>query len=348
MTIRRDGRRRAPSRPIGVLVLAVALAGCGSGGAPAAPAWSFAPASGASAPAASPAGGPTQSPTLTPSMAEPSTPAPTATAAAAGSLGSTCAAQWAASVTQYEGGLGQAITAFLLPKSGSDAPVVAPTKLTLQTDKGPVELSGTGPAQGDDSGSMMWGATRLDMGLPALKPGTYRAEFLDATDASGTWRFRIGDFVIHVLPGSPPGDLVREGGSAEEGSFDGGSVSGFELDLHNTTSKPIEVTGASTDIPGLPVTWLFVEGSTQDTFKVAKSVPIPAGGLVKVQVGTMSTARPVSFVLVSPQVSYRLDGSAERQAVYDPVLFETGFGQQSDVLAYRDALPADACGRGRP
>jgi hypothetical protein len=251
--------------------------------------------------------------------------------------------QWAASVAQYEAGDAVVITAYLLPASGPDAPAVEPTAANLQTDRGPLRLSVVGIFGGD-----LWGATRLEMGLPVLKAGAYRAEFLDLADASGTWRFRVGDFVIRVLPGAAPGDLVLDGGDGEVGQAEGGSVTGFRLDLHNTTSKPIEVTGATSDIPGLPLDWLLAEGSPPETVKIVKRVAIPAGGLVRLQIGTMSTAHPVSFVLVSPVIAYRVGGSADRRAVYDPVLFESGFGELADVLAYRDTLPGDACARRQP
>jgi hypothetical protein len=312
-------------------MLALAAAGCGSAASQASPAWSFAAAPSASA-ASTPAS----------SQDGATTPAPIASETASASLprglAATCAAQWAASVSTYENGYAGVITAVLLPKSGTGAPAVEPTAATLQTDQGPIPL--TVAMVSSDENDTLWGTTRLDLGLPVLKAGTYRAEFLDLADPSGTWRFRVGEVVVRVEPGSAPGDLERAGGSIEAAQADGGSVTGFEISLRNTTSKPIEVTGASTDIPGLPVKWVLV---ARDPNRVVPSVTIPAGQLVKVEVGTESTAQPVSFVLATPDLAYRVGGSPERRALFDPILFESGFGQPSDVAAYGSTLPADAC-----
>ncbi len=62
-----------------------------------------------------------------------------------------------------------------------------------------------------------WAPRDSSLGLPVLEPGTYRAEFLDLADESGTWRFRVGEFVINVLPGTAPGDLKRAGGTEMSG-----------------------------------------------------------------------------------------------------------------------------------
>jgi hypothetical protein len=312
---------------VGALVLALASAGCGSSASQASPAWSF-----AAAPSA------TAVPTPVSSPSEAPTPAPTASVSPARGLASTCAAQWAASLTTYEDGDAGAISAVLLPRSGMDAPAVEPTAATLQTDKGPLEL-GVAMVSSDENDTL-WGTTRLDLGLPVLKAGTYRTQFLELADASGTWRFRVGEFVIDVLPGSAPKDLERTGGTIETGAFEGGSVQGFEIGLRNTTGKPIEVTGASTDIPGLPVTWVLVE---RDPVRMVDSVPIPAGRKVTVTFGTENTEKPVSFVLATPEIAYRVGDAAERRAVFDPIEFQSGFGQPSDVTAYGATLPGDAC-----
>ncbi len=226
----------------------------------------------------------------------------------------------------------------LLPEQGADAPAVEPTSAVLQTDQGPLDL--TVAMVSSDENDTLWGTTRLDLGLPVLQPGTWRAEFLDIADASGTWRFRVGEFVINVIEGAAPGNLERTSGTIETGGFEDGSVQAFEVGLRNRTSKPIEVTGASTDIPGLPVTWVLVE---RDRVRVVPQVVIPAGKEATVTVGTESTDKPVSFVLATPQMTHRVASSAERQALFDPVAFQSGFGQPSDVTAYRATLPADAC-----
>ena len=183
------------------------------------------------------------------------------------------------------------------------------------------------------------GHTRLDLYLSGLEPGVYRGEFLDLADATETWRFRVGTHLIQVVPGAAPTDLERTGGTIESSGYEGGSVQGFEIGLRNTTATPMEVIGASTEIPGLPVTWVLVE---RDPIRIVDTVAIPAGERVPVNVGTQDTAKPVSFVLATPEIAYRVDDADEVRALYDPIL-DGGFGQPSDVTAYRDSLPADAC-----
>ena len=324
--------RAARSSFVGLLVLALAAAGCGSS---ASPAWTFA------APSATAPPTPVSSPSGAP------TPAPTATAVPAGGLASACAAQWAASLSTYEDGDGGVITAVLLPRSGADPSVIEPTAASLQTDKGPLDLSVASVSSHEFD--TPWGTTRLDLRLPALEVGTYRAEFLDLADASGTWRFRVGEFVIGVLPGSAPGDLDYAGGTIMTGTAEGGSVAGFEIGLRNTTGKPIEVIGASTDIPGLPVTWVLVElDSVGMPVRLVDSVAIAAGEKVTVAIGTENTEKTASFVLATPEIAYRKGTGPERRALFDPIVFQSGFGQPSDVTAYGATLPADACAQALP
>jgi len=226
----------------------------------------------------------------------------------------------------------------LLPRGETQTPAVDPTSATLQTAQGPIDLSvATASGANED---LFVGTTRLELGLPVLEPGTYRAEFLDLADESGTWRFRVGEFVVNVLPGHAPDDLERAGGTTTSRAYDGGSVQAFEIGLRNTTSEPIEVTGASTDIPGLPVRWVLVE---RDPIRKVDRVGIPAGKTVTVTVGTESTGKPVSFVLATPEITYRLGTAPEQHAIFDPIEFQSGFGQPSDVTAYRATLPGDAC-----
>jgi hypothetical protein len=226
----------------------------------------------------------------------------------------------------------------LFPKSGTNAPAVQPTAATLQTDQGPLDLTVAGVSS--DENNTVWGTVRVDLGLPSLTPGVYRAEFLDLADATGTWRFRIGEFVISVLPAPMPTDLVRDGGDIELGQSEGGSVQAFEIGLLNITHDDIAVTDVSTDIPGLPVEWLLAK---KDPVRIVPRVGIPAGMSVTVTVGTRETAQPVAFVLATPEVAYRVGAAREKSAVFDAIEFQSGFGAPSDVPPYVASLPADAC-----
>ena len=127
--------------------------------------------------------------------------------------------QWAASLSGYADAEPGLVTAILLPGSGAAAPVLQPTTAILQTDRGPIELSVA--MASNDEHDTLWGTTRLDMFLPDLDVGTYRAEFLDLTDTTGTWRYGIGRVVIRVEPGAPPTDLVRTGGTYESVAAEG-------------------------------------------------------------------------------------------------------------------------------
>jgi len=284
-----------------------------------------------------------------PSVSSPSeapTPAPTATAVPAGGLASACAAQWAASLSTYEDGDGGVITIVLLPRSGAGPSVIEePSAASLQTDKGPLDLS-VAMVSSDD---VPWGMTRLDLRLPPLEAGTYRAEFLDLADASGTWRFRVGEFVIRVLPGSGPGGLGRVGGTAQTAASEGGSVGEFEIRLRNTTDEPIEVIGALTDIPGLPVTWVLIElDSVGMPVRTVDSVSIAAWEEVTLPVGTENREKVASFVLATPEIAYRVGEGPERRALFDPIVFVSWLGQPSDVRAYGATLPAGACAQAQP
>ena len=321
-------------QPVASALMLVIVAGCGSAAAPSAPAWSF-----AAAPSATAVPTPTSAPsTVTP--ATPATPSPRASAAVTptGGLAATCAAQWAASVSRHEDGSESEISAVLFSKSGGDAPAVEPTAATLVTDQGPVELAVWSVSS--DENNTVPGSTRVSLGLPPLKAGSYRAEFLDLTDATGTWRFRVGDFSIRVLPGSAPEDLKRDGGSIEVGQGEGGSVQGFEIGLRNLTTKPIEVAGVSTDIPGLPVKWVLVE---RDPVRIVERVKVPAGAAVTLLVGTEETAQPVSFVLATAEIRYRVGGSPESTALFDPIEFQSGVIDPAPAAAYAAGLPSDAC-----
>jgi hypothetical protein len=318
-TLRREHRTAA-----GAFVLMLVAAACGSATSPSAPGWTFVAAPSATAMASSP----------TSTAAQASGVPPVA------GLAATCAAQWAASLATYEVADARYITAVLFPKAGGDAPVVEPTAATLQTNQGPIEL--TVAWVSSHAEDTVWGTVRLDLALPRLKAGSYRAQFLDLADATGTWRFRVGDFVIRVLPGSAPGDLRPAGGTIETGQAEGGSVEAFEIGLQNMGNAPIEVTSVRTNIPGLPVMWVLAEG---DPLRVVERVRIPAGKDVMVTVGTAETARPVAFVLATPEIAYRVAGSPGRLALFDPVLFKSGFGEPSDASAYAAGLPADACAR---
>lgn len=226
----------------------------------------------------------------------------------------------------------------LIPSQGSDGPATQPTGAALQTDQGPVALNVA--MVSNDEYDTLWGTSRLDLGLPVLAPGTYRAEFLDLADESGTWRFRVGEFVINVLPDAAPGDLDYLGGTARTAGIEGGSVQSFEIRVYNATDEPIEVTGATTDIPGLPVTWVLVG---HDPIRAVDHVAIPADNEATVTVGTDGTQKRAAFVLATPEMTYRVGTSAERGAIFYPVEFQSGFGQPGDVTAYRATLPADAC-----
>jgi hypothetical protein len=230
----------------------------------------------------------------------------------------------------------------LIPSRGSEGPVVEPTGAVLQTDQGPLVLA-VAIVSGDENEEPS-GMTRLELGLPVLTPGTYRAKFLDLVDERGTWRFRVGEFVINVLADDPRGDLRGMGGTVQTAGFEAGSVPSFEIRLYNATGQPIEVTGATTDIPGLPVAWVLVE---HDPVRVVDHVAIPADSEATLTVGTDGTHGPVRFVLATPQMRYRVGTSGERGAMFDPIEFQSGFGQPNDMTAYRATLPSDACGQQR-
>jgi hypothetical protein len=151
--------------------------------------------------------------------------------------------------------------------------------------------------------------------------------------------------VIRVLPGSAPGDLEYAGGTVQTGAVEGGSVEAFEIGLRNTTGKPIDVIGASTDIPGLPVTWVLVE---LDPVRMVDSVAIAAGEKVTVTVGTENREKVAFFVLATPEIAYRVGEGPERRALFDPIMFVGWLGQPSDVRAYGATLPADACAQALP
>jgi hypothetical protein len=267
---------------------------------------------------------------------ETATPSP----AAAAGLGATCAAQWAASISTYADSGTGVIPVVLIPVHGSGVPAIEPTGAALQTDQGPLAL--TVPASRDDDGALS--GTRLEFGLPVLEPGTYRGEFLDLVDESGTWRFRVGQFVIDVLAEAGPGDLEQTGGTARTGGLRRGAFQSFEIRLRNATDQPIELTGATTHIPGLPVTWVLIE---HDPIRAVDHLAIPADTEATVTVGTDGTQQPAAFVVATPEMTYRVGTSPERSAMFDPVEFQSGFGLPSDVTAYRARLPADACGQQR-
>jgi hypothetical protein len=269
-------------------------------------------------------------------------PSPALSVGQTAGLGATCAAQWVASISTYSDSSVGLIPVVLMPSQGSEGPAIAPTGATLQTDHGPLAL--TVAMASSDEVDRLGGTTRLELGLPVLEPGTYRAQFLDLADESGTWRFRVGEYVINVLTDADPGDLERMGGTIQTAGFEGGSVQSFEIRLRNATDQPIEVTGATTDIPGLPVTWVLVE---HDPIRAVDHVAIPADNEATVTVGTDGTQKPVAFVLATPEVTYRVGKSAERGAMFAPIEFQSGFGQPSDMTAYRATLPADACGQQR-
>ena len=168
----------------------------------------------------------------------------------------------------------------------------------------------------------------------------YRGNFLDLADSSGIWRFRVGEIVINVLAGAAPDSLEQTGGTEMAAAYGGGSVQGFEIGLRNTTDTPIEVTGVSTDVPGLPVTWELEEG---DPIRTVDSVAVSAGEEVTILVGTENVERPVSFVLATPEVAYRVGDDAIQHAVLRPIEFQSGFGGPSHLTAYAATLPVDAC-----
>jgi hypothetical protein len=273
-------------------------------------------------------------------------PPPSATAvpteAPAAGLGATCAAQWAASISSYSDSSAGVIPVVLIPSQGSEGPAVEPTGAALQTDQGPLALTVAMPWS--DEVDRLGGTTRLELGLPVLEPGTYRAEFLDLADEAGTWRFRVGEYVINVLAGAAPDDLEGLGGTAGTASIEGGAFQSFEIRVRNATDQPIEVTGATTDIPGLPVTWVLVE---HDPIRAVDHLAIPADNKATVTVGTDGTQKGAEFVLATPVMTYRVGASAERSAMFDPVEFQSGFGLPGDVTAYRATLPSDACAQPR-
>jgi hypothetical protein len=250
--------------------------------------------------------------------------------------------QWAASISTASAENTGVIPVVLIPSLGVEGPTIVPTGAVLQPDLGPLDLT-VRRASGDDDGERP-GTTRLELGLPVIEPGAYRAEFLDLTDDSGTWRFRIGEFAINVLADAAPGDLEPMGGTAQTGGLDGGAVQTFEIRLRNATDRPIDLTGAATDVPGIPLTWFLAE---QDPFRPVDHLAIPADTRATVTVGTEGTQKPPAFVLATPELTYRVGASLERSARFAPVEFQGGFGQPSDVTAYRATLPADACGQQR-
>ena len=130
----------------------------------------------------------------------PSAPAGPTAALAAG-LGATCAAQWAASISTYSDSSGGVIPVVLIPSRGSEGPAIEPTGAVLQTDQGPLAL--TVATASSDENDTLWGTTRLELGLPVLEPGTYRAEFLDLADESGMWRFRSGGHISDQANAAP-------------------------------------------------------------------------------------------------------------------------------------------------
>ena len=73
----------------------------------------------------------------------------------------------------------------------------------------------------------------------------------------------------------------------------------------------------------------------------------PRTAKATVTVGTDGTQKTAAFVIATPEMTYRVGTSAERSAMFDPVEFQSGFGEPSDMTAYRAALPADACGQQR-
>ena len=154
----------------------------------------------------------------------------------------------------------------------------------------------------------------------------------------------VGEYVINVLADAGPGDLEHMGGTIQTSGLEGGSFQSFEIRLRNATDQPIEVTGATTDIPGLPVTWVLLE---HDPIRAVDRVAIPADTEATMTVGTEDTQKRVAFVLATPEMTYRVGTSAERGAMFDSVEFQSGFGLPSDMTAYRATLPADACGQQR-
>lgn len=314
----------------GSLVLTL-LGGCGSSGPQSTSTWHFAPSPSPSDEAGASVGRSTAA-ASPPSASEPASPS------SAVGLSSTCAAQWVGSLSMYEGDGPGTISVVLLPRSGTDAPAVDPSAATLHTDQGPLSLAVATMSRDDNDTPR--GTARVELLLPALDAGTYHAEVLDLTDASGTWRVRIGEFVISVLPGARPTDLERAGGTIEVNVDDGGSIQGFDIGLKNTARSPVEITGVGTEIPGLPVAWLLLEGVSHDA---VGSIVIPAGEEATLTVGTRHADKSASFVLATPSVSYRLGDGLERRVPFDPIVFTSGFGQPSDFAAYRAALPPEAC-----
>ena len=316
----------------GAFGLLLVTAACGAPASPSAPAWSFAV-------------GPSTTPLASTSVvsagsAAPPTLSESASVSAPGGLERTCAGQWAASLKTYEEGVAGSITIVLFPRYGGDTPAIRPTSAALQTDMGPLELAVASVST--DENDTVWGTVRLDLGLPRLTTGLYRAEAIDLTDSTGTWRFQVGDFAIRVLSGSAPSDILRVSGTAESGAAEGGSVQGFEVTLRNTAASLLEVTGVSTDIPGLPVNWFLGQ---RDPNRIVASIKIAAGKETTVLVGTEETARTVAFVLATREIAYHVGGSGERRALLDPIVFESGFSQPSDATAYAVALPLEACAR---
>lgn len=148
--------------------------------------------------------------------------------------------------------------------------------------------------------------------------------------------------VLHRATWSAPGTI-------QTGASDGGSVEAFEIRLRNITDEPIEVIGALTDIPGLPVTWVLVElDSVGMPVRMVDSVVIAAGEKVTLTVGTENTEKTASFVLATPEIAYRVGEGPERRALFDPIMFLSWLGQPSDVRAYGATLPADACAQALP
>ena len=269
-------------------------------------------------------------------------PSPASSAVQTAGLGATCAVQWVASISTYSDRSAGVIPVVLMPLQGARGPEIEPTRAALQTDQGPLALTVAIPLS--DEVDRQGGTTRLELGLPVLEPGTYRAEFLDLVDESGTWRFRVGEYVINVLADAAPGDLEQVGGTAQTAGLEGGSFQSFEIRVRNATDEPIKVTGATTDIAGLPVTWVLVE---HDPIRAVDHVAIPTDDEVTITVGTDGPQEPAAFVLATPEMTYRVGKSPERGAMFDSVEFQNGFGLPSDMTAYRAALPADACGQQR-
>jgi len=207
---------------------------------------------------------------------------------------------------------------------------------TLETDQGPVPL--TVALEGDDPAGVVPGAVPIRLVLPALPVGTYRAQFVDLSDGSAMWRFRVGDAVVRVVPGAAPRDLEVAGVGWETHPDGGSAIGPFDVQLRNATGSAVRVTGVETEIPGLPVAWRMASGSPP---RLVTSVLIAPGKAADISVGASGVETKIRFALATSEFTYRVGaGPTRRLLVNRPVSMEIGVGGCRQAAI---ASPARGC-----